>query len=345
MIKIDSETQIYVYCPENIVTGGTELLHQLVDYLNKLELKAYIVYIDAKYHQPINTNVPEAFLKYNVISTCLIGDTQKNVVILPEILFDISLKFNNVQLMFWWLSVDNYFKSSANYLDLIRWRFNEGLFLILKKIYKKLFTKQKLFTVSISNIKDRANFNCYQSIYANYFLLKNNFPNVISLSDYINTEFIRSDNDIIIDRENKVLYNPAKGLRFTKKIIKKMPHIEWVPLKGLTPSELVKHFKTSKLYIDFGNHPGKDRIPREAAINGCAILTNRRGSANFYEDLPIDKNYKIKDKNLSVIINKIQSIIDNYDSIIDDFKLYKKKIFEEKDVFIKDIELIFKQQK
>ena len=42
--------------------------------------------------------------------------------------------------------------------------------------------------------------------------------------------------------------------------------LRWVPLIGMTTEEMRSCMSKSKVYIDFGNHPGKDRIPREAAI-------------------------------------------------------------------------------
>lgn len=37
-----------------------------------------------------------------------------------------------------------------------------------------------------------------------------------------------------------------------------------------------------------------DRIPREAALAGCIVLTNREGAANFDEDVPLPSMFKIK---------------------------------------------------
>ena len=39
--------------------------------------------------------------------------------------------------------------------------------------------------------------------------------------------------------------------------------------------------------MDFGFHPGQDRLPREAALLKNCIITNREGSAAFYKDVPI----------------------------------------------------------
>lgn len=53
--------QIYIYCPANFVTGGTELLHQLVDVLRNNGAEAYIYYIG----EP-DAAIPDAFKRYNI---------------------------------------------------------------------------------------------------------------------------------------------------------------------------------------------------------------------------------------------------------------------------------------
>ena len=47
-------------------------------------------------------------------------------------------------------------------------------------------------------------------------------------------------------------------------------------------------------YIDFGPHPGMDRLPREAALAGCVVVTNREGAANFDEDTPLPSQFKFR---------------------------------------------------
>ena len=44
MISVSQNTKLYILCPANRVTGGTELAHQLVDYLIFNRKDAYIVY-------------------------------------------------------------------------------------------------------------------------------------------------------------------------------------------------------------------------------------------------------------------------------------------------------------
>lgn len=82
----------------------------------------------------------------------------------------------------------------------------------------------------------------------------------------------------------------------------------------MTRDEVAKLLSTAKVYIDFGNHAGKDRIPK-AAISGCCVITGKDGSAKFYEDVPIDEEFKFKtiNKNIPLIVEKIKHCFDNYE--------------------------------
>ena len=101
----------------------------------------------------------------------------------------------------------------------------------------------------------------------------------------------------------------------------------------------------SKVYIDFGNHPGKDRIPREAAICGCCIITGKRGSANNKIDIAIKDKYKFEDRLSS--IDQIHSLIcdcmDNFDICQSDFKNYREIILKEEAIFKENVLKIFEK--
>ncbi len=64
------------------------------------------------------------------------------------------------------------------------------------------------------------------------------------------------------------------------------------------------------IYIDFGHHPGRDRIPREAALAGAIVLSSLKGSAKNSVDIPIDDLYKFDD--IEVLPEKIHNIFSNY---------------------------------
>jgi hypothetical protein len=57
----------------------------------------------------------------------------------------------------------------------------------------------------------------------------------------------------------------------------------------MSRKEVISSLTSSKIYLDLGIHPGTDRIPREAALLGCVIVTNKRGSAGNKIDVDIDE--------------------------------------------------------
>lgn len=325
---------IYVLAPSGIATGGVELAHQLVDYLREKGQNAYIVYIHDK--KIAAGNVTNEYQSYNIETKTSIVDDRQNILILPEIYFDWMYSFQNITIGFWWMSVDNYY----NYCSLCQQvLFARGFLNKLRSI--KHWIDCKYFN-SIKDLKKESyrSLHFYQSKYAQYHLYSLGFSKVLPLGDYINSDICHECSFI---KEDIVLYNPYKGFKFTEKIIRKMPNVRFVALKGYNRKELSSLFSKSKLYIDFGHHPGKDRLPREAAINKCCIITDKRGAASFYEDIPILEMYKYDDKSSSIaeIVDRINQILIDYDNCVKDFSFYVKRIREEKYNFYKNIDDIF----
>src|SRR5687767_6015204 len=92
----------------------------------------------------------------------------------------------------------------------------------------------------------------------------------VYLSDYLNPMYVHEAKTVDYStKKNVVLYNPKKGYSYTQKLMEACADLRWVPLDSLGLTQMIETMKTSKLYIDFGPHPGKDRLPREAAIMGC----------------------------------------------------------------------------
>ena len=46
---------------------------------------------------------------YNNDLVFQIIDIEDNILVLPEVKFNESLKYSKIQFLFWWLSVDNFF--------------------------------------------------------------------------------------------------------------------------------------------------------------------------------------------------------------------------------------------
>jgi hypothetical protein len=166
------------------------------------------------------------------------------------------------------------------------------------------------------------------------------------ISDYMNATFFDSV-DEQTKKEDIIIYNKVKNGEFLDQIIAQSPELNWKPLIGMTPAEVAQWMNKSKLYVDFGYHPGKERMPREACIMRCCLIVGRDGSARFDEDMPIADKYRFeKDPaQIPAIISRIKDCLDNYETNINDFMPYRKVLYLEEETFIADIKSLFKRQK
>lgn len=346
---MENKGKIFVYSLEGRVTGGCELLHQLVGYLNDNGRNAYIVYIGPGLHPH---EVPEAYKKYNIKVAQQVEDINENIVVIDEGFMYLVSTIKKAQCCMWWLSVDNFFLDEEqlpflSWCDIASW--NKDLLrkaIKMRLHYMKVaFIKRTIPWYPIFSIKKLANKACitaYQSEYARLFLESKGFKNLISLSDYINTDFI--DNKIDLKKkENIVLYNPKKGFDFTKKIIEADTSIKWIPLINMSRQEMLQTMQRAKIYVDFGFHPGKDRIPREAALNYCCVITGRRGAADNPIDIHIPDSFKLNEKKVTInnIIDKINEVFCHYESCLKEQEAYRNRTIGERERFFYEIDRIF----
>ncbi len=332
IFNITEHSKIYVVCPANNKTGGTELLHQLVYQLCQLGHHALIAYYPEG-NCDRNNPTDEAFLPY-IKNRCLIYDIEdkkENIVIFPEVCIGKHRRFKHIQKCVWWLSVDNYFASVGKLNRLKRY----GVLSFLKHLALNDYPRR-------SDLPKIGVHLC-QSHFALNFLLKNGIaPQCIHyLSDYINDIYLSDQS--YAEKEDIVLYNPKKGLYVTRTLMEYAPDIRWVAIENMTNDEVLSLMRRAKVYIDFGNHPGKDRIPREAAVSGCCVITNRRGSAALHEDVPIDDRYKIDDHTpcAAEAVSMIRNCLQNYEQCTQDFIPYREMILLEKKRFCADVAAIF----
>ncbi len=351
VIEIYPNTKVYVVAPANKATGGPELLHQLVFHLrNDLNVQAFMYYIPSGLSNPEH---PE-YKRYNNPYTNKVVDKQENLLIVPEVAYGIKFlnSFSKIRKAIWWLSVDNFYISfalSSKKNFFFRRLVNKFSKLILGKDlvdFKDLIAKSKEKFDWI--IKDRnissVDFHLAQSYYAVYHLRSKGVSEgkILYLSDYLNEDFLREKVDVS-KKKDMVAFNPKKGYAFTKEIINNASDIRFVPLENMSRREVIETLKMVKVYIDFGHHPGKDRIPREAAILGCCVITGRRGAARFFEDVPIPDEYKFEDKkeNIPKILSKIRDCFVNFRERYKDFDYYRQIIKSEYEKFKEDLKKIF----
>lgn len=341
MIKLYNDSRFYVLAPAGVATGGVELAHQLVDAINKRGREAYIVYVKdgAEF---IEAPVTKEYSSYDIHTAADIYDDGRNIVVLPEIYSRFIPRIKNAQICFWWMSVDNYFKGAGamGYIHLVMHlhnRLDSWARTAITIVSKAIRRSDSYMSLSVMRQNARIT-HLYQSDYAKCFLFSHGITNTLPMRDYIshNIGAIKSAEE----RRNVILYNPKKGMYFTKFIQKSLCKYEFKPLVNMTKSEIDNAFCSAKVYIDFGNHPGQDRLPREAAMGGCCILTSKNGSANFFEDVPIDDKYKFLRKRSSIndIVRLVESIMEDYNTHSRDFDAYRRYISMQPTIFEQDVD-------
>ncbi|WCT14908.1 hypothetical protein [Mucilaginibacter jinjuensis] len=326
--------KIYVACPASFKTGGTESIHQLVYNLNKFfGIKTYVYYVN---YNPKKTENPtaDAFSIYvgsdEWVDASGVEDSEKNLLIIPEMETPYLENFKKIRKCIWWLSVDNFFVYNTAPKS-------KPLFYI-KHYLKKVLGKTSLEYEKLMFNEFSADFHLVQSYYAAQFLKELNIKNIYSIPDYIHENYIAETKSINLDlKEDIVAYNPAKGYEFTAKLKAMAPNIRWVPIVKMTNEEVFQLLAKAKVYIDFGNHPGKDRIPREAALAGCCLITGKKGSAGNPYDVAIPAKYKLDETEAPAIIALIREIFSNYKSQSNKFNSYLEILNNEKAVYLKEV--------
>ncbi len=326
---------VYIYAVEGRRTGGPELLHQLAFVLNSIGVGAKMVYVKNSF--PIEITRADIIDEYacycsETEADLSVIDSEENMVVVPEILYEALDDIHYATKVAWWLSVDGYkdiLKDKYGFSD-------EDFSEISKLDYYGFRSREDVFHLA-------------QSYYAIDFLksaLGVSGDRIDYLSDYINDSYLQvKPEELQVERKNMVLFNPKKGGWRLKKLIDETKEdILWVPLENLTKEKMRLHMMLAKVYVDFGNHPGKDRIPREAAISGCCVITGRQGAAAYHEDVPIPERYKIddaKDVDVETVRNLILDIFEHYEERTKDFEDYRTMIRGEKEKFVTDVMRLF----
>ncbi len=310
---------IYIVCPANVRTGGPEAAHQLGRALIDLGNDARMVYIRNEMDVPlsgecrgvavIEAPMPSAYAHYRVPMTWEIVDKPENAVVFPEIWPEITRRFQNLTSYLWWLSIDNGLQAVERF----------------------------------GGFRAFGNVRCEhlgQSYYAVDYLARHDIA-ALPVFDYTSPDHAGALPNGTL-REDRVLY-PSRGKWFAEQLRRWAPDLAWQEIIGFTPAEVKTMFQTSKLYVDFGSHPGKDRMPREAATHGCCIITGQRGSAGNPFDVPIPARYKFRDSRLHVpkIVRAIRGTLSEYDQRIADFATYRRIITGEASEFLAQVARAF----
>jgi len=323
-------SSVLVICPSNKVTAGPEALHMLVAGLNRLGQPAAMVY--HPFDRP--AAAPDAYKKY-AVPVAGYSDRPGTLIVFPEIYTALALKVRNAEAAVWWLSVNNF--TAMRYGNPLRDKFRYLRNLLMRRSPWRGAGALRHLT------------HYAQSHYAEQFLKSYGIasqPLADPIPVYLEAAYQTrlSHRLAAAKRQDLILFNPLKGAAVTARLRTAFPHWSYRPLQWLDREQLADAFLSAKLYFDFGHHPGKDRLPLEAAIHGCCVITSRHGAAANPVDMPIPERYKLDVRAPDFIADfgaLVTTIFADFDSCVRDFDRYREVIGSEPENFDRQIAQIF----
>lgn len=278
---------VYACYPRGVRTGGPEAMHQLVDSLRRQGREAYLV------PRPGSEGASRvsAYEHYDAPDAPAVVDAPGNAVVVPEDTPMLLRGVTRAAPFLWWLSVDNStrFRDERKLLNravlgpvAASQRVKSGAAARWHAVQRRLSGE----TALLGRVHHLA-----QSEYAWSYLFSRLGVLPSKLTDYtLLDEHVpaaaRPD-------DASIAYNPTKSAELMARMQDRFPEARYVPLQGLSRSELLETLSDTTVYLDLGHHPGKDRLPREAAVCGAVTLVARRGAGAFFEDVPLPAEHKI----------------------------------------------------
>ncbi|MGY1727597.1 hypothetical protein ACI79J_11555 [Geodermatophilus sp. SYSU D01062] len=254
-------------------TGGPEAIHQASQVLNRQGVRSDILYLG-------NANVTIAGGRVEVVpppdNPCLRVYEQyeprvctgallrrHHLFVLPEVYASSAFDLAGASVAVWWLSVDNVHVTHDE--------------TALRRVFAA--TSLKHF---------------HQSEYAADFLRRHGVRTSTPLFDYTTPEFT-SHEPLGPGPDAGIAHNPVKGADLSAAFFGNHPEHRAVPIQGMSKAEIVDLLRRTSVYVDFGHLPGKDRLPREAAVSGSVVFVRRAGAGRFAEDFPVPDFFRFDD--------------------------------------------------
>ncbi len=270
--------RVVILCPE-AVTGGPEALHQLGHAINRQGGTAVMAYLMGENalqfvgDRLLCTPRPgaafrEAYAAYAPVTATEIPLTPDTLVVYPEMFPLDALQYRQGPRAIWWLSVDN----GLQYTPSLGYR----------------STARELFD-------DDSLIHFHQSCYARAYLLEQRARQVVPLYDYVARDY-RLSPEAAAAKANApgprtVALFPRKGAELAQRFVNGAPELAYRLIDNMTRAQVGEALAESAVYIDFGHQPGKDRVPREAALAGNVVFLHEKGAGAHYGDYPVDRTY------------------------------------------------------
>ncbi len=337
--------KIYIFCPTDVVSGGVNSLQILCNALVSNKIDAKIFYI-----KPLEEFINHPVIRsFNAPYTTEIEDSFQNLLIVPEAYIPVLHQYGSIRKMIYWLGIYFYIKKPPH-------RFPFSI-----KIVRKIFAgysffgnpvggfhaftqKVNLWSKKKDPVWSSGIIHMTNSFYAADFLKYMGINDAIVLHNPVRDTFYLQKTKP--GKEKKILFGPGTPNKLIRQIRKSFPDYECIRLRHMHPEDVHRLYTESMLFIELGDFAGRNRMPREAVLSGCVVITSRMGSANYYSDLPLPDYYKLDTgtKCLPELLKKIQSVTTDYPIHYSKMQNYIDCLINEKNNFETEVANVFKNK-
>lgn len=275
---------IHVLYPRGLRTGGPEALHQLVHTLRGLGQEAFLTPLA----RTVDAERVKEYAHYDAPERPFV-DAGDVALVAPEPSMGALRVAKEATRVCWWLSIDSSPLFFAERERISRHsytpaeRLKHGGWIALRYAHR-LAMRQRSWDDML---------HLAQSHYAWNFLYDHLDVTPSLVTDYTPTaELDVLPRRPVAERGRTVAYNPRKGGWVVEEMRRRGLPYDFLPIENMTRAEVLRTLCDSAVYLDTGHHPGKDRMPREAALAGAITLVGRRGSGANSLDVPIPWEHK-----------------------------------------------------
>lgn len=276
--------RVWIYYPRGVRTGGPEALHQLCDSLREQGQEAFLV----PWPTTLTSERVPAYRTYDAPEVVRPKVGELDAVVLPESSSANTHQWRNATVFRWWLSVDNSYPFRAE----MTWR-SRKVTLTRRRSPTLVAAVAAEFALRPALLhRFQSHKHLAQSHYAAEFV-RTRFREVAApVSDYVTVPLCDEPN--VVKHRPVVSYNAAKSGRQIERVrLQTSQDIEWLPIGGMQPGEVEAALSRSHVHLDLGRQPGKDRMPREAALSGAITLIAGTGAGADRVDFPLPEEHRI----------------------------------------------------
>lgn len=332
--------KIQIYIPGPLVTGGPENCHQIADGLLRLGVECRIQYYktDARIYEPIVWDDGNPYVsRYTMIQRRPGDQYEPTHYIFGSVDHRLRDLHKGSPRAVHWNVTPEYCRKFIGLQKLAVLLFGNKSYaaamagLCVEKINSKGFLQKRAAWSVRASAGDLL--HLVQSYSAYYQLKKGYGFDPVFLFDYCHKQFFDTVDLASADmvRDIDVVYQP-RSEPHASLVLKKMG-LKTKLLKGLSRDELILTLKRSKCYLDLGNHPGRDRLPREAVVCGAVAVIGHAGTAECFVDVPSIPDLKVKRSNYMGIRNAIRAVIQNPDTYRQRQQYFALDIRKQRDEF------------